>query len=165
MEVFPRAGVARATALQNCVAAVGLSAFLLTCAACRPAPSGRIDASPIVGTWLVKAPEAPFPLHMFIFHADGTVLQSNPDAGDPNTSDSSAMGVWLPDADRIKGKIVETMADRTTRKFVSRGEISFSIKVDGDAFTGSASANFYDLEGKRLRGPVSATLQGQRILP
>ena len=123
------------------------------------------NKSPIVGTWIVKAPEAPFPYHMFVFHADGTMLQSNPDAGDPNTSDSNGVGVWAPDGDKVKGKFVEVTADRTTRQFVSRGEISFSIKVNGDAFSGTASAIFFDAKGARIRGPVSATLEGQRVVP
>jgi hypothetical protein len=86
-------------------------------------PLGRLPGiAPIVGTWLVKTPEAPFPYHMFVFHSDGTVQQSNPDAGDSETSDSNAMGVWVPEGDSIKGRIVEITADRTTRHFVSRGE-------------------------------------------
>jgi len=113
----------------------------------------------------VTAPEAPFPLHMFVFHSDGTVQQSNPDAGDPNTSDSNAMGVWQLEGGEIKGKLVEITADRTTRRFASRGEISFSLKVSGNAFSGTANAIFYDAEGRRIRGPLSATLEGQRVLP
>jgi hypothetical protein len=58
---------------------------------------------------------------------DGIVERSNPDAGDPNTSDSNAMRIWLPHGDGIKGKLVEITADRTTGQFVSRGEISFSL--------------------------------------
>jgi hypothetical protein len=73
-----------------------LVALCLALAACHPA-----RVSPIVGTWLVTIPEAPFPLHMFSFHADGTVQQSIPDAGDPNSSDSSAMGAWLAQRDAI----------------------------------------------------------------
>jgi len=75
------------------------------------------------------------------------------------------MGVWVPDGDRIKGKFVEVTADRATRQFASRGEISFLIKVTGNAFSGTANANFYDAEGRRLRGPLAATLDGQRVVP
>ena len=85
--------------------------------------------SPIVGTWFVKTAEAPFPYHMFVFHADGTMQQANPDAGDANTSDSNGMGAWVAEGDGIKGKFVEITADRNTRQFVSRGEISFLVKV------------------------------------
>jgi hypothetical protein len=102
---------------------------------------------------------------MFAFHADGTVQQSNPDAGDPNGSDSSAMGVWLAERDGIKGKLVEVTADRATRQFASRGDITFSLTIDGNAFNGTAVASFYDASGRRVRGPVQATMKGQRILP
>jgi len=116
--------------------------------------------SPIVGTWFVKTPEAPFPYHMFVFHSDGTVQQANPDAGNANTSDSNGMGVWVAEGDGIKGKFVEITADRSTHQFVSRGEISFSIKVNDDIFSGTASANFFDAGGRRLREPLRATLEG-----
>ena len=102
---------------------------------------------------------------MFVFHSDGTVQQSNPDAGDPNTSDSNLMGIWLSDGGEIKGKLVEITADRTTRQFASRGEISFSLEVSSNGFSGTASAIFYDADGRRIRGPVSATLEGRRVLP
>ena len=150
---------------QKPVAVLGLLALCLGSAGCHQASSRASDLSPIVGTWVVKAPEAPFPLHMFVFHSDGTVEQSNPDAGDPNTSDSNAMGIWQPDGEGIKGKLVEITADRTTRQFVSRGEIAFSLKVTSNAFSGTATAIFYDAGGRRLRGPLSASLEGQRVLP
>lgn len=113
----------------------------------------------------MKTPEAPFPYHMFVFHSDGTMLQSNPDAGNPNTSDSNGVGVWTAVGGGIKGKFVEVTADRTTRRFVSRGEISFSVQVNGDALSGTANAVFYDEEGRQTRGPVSATLDGRRVVP
>lgn len=137
-------------------------ALCLVPAACDRVSGGR---PPIVGTWVVKTPEAPFPYHMFVFGADGTMQQGNPDAGNPNTSDSDGMGVWVKDGARIKGKFVEITADRTTRQFVSRGEISFSLEVQGDTFRGTASASFYDAGGRKLRGPMAATLEGQRVAP
>ena len=151
--------------MQNRVAVLGLFVVCLSSAGCHQASSRRSDLSPIVGTWVVKVPEAPFPLHMFVFHSDGTVEQSNPDAGDPITSDSNAMGIWVADDEGIKGKLVEITADRTTRQFASRGEISFSLKLSGNAFSGTASAVFYDADGRRLRGLLSATLEGHRVLP
>jgi len=151
--------------LQKPVAVLGLLVLCLSSAGCHQASSRRSDLSPIVGTWVVKVPEAPFPLHVFVFHSDGTVEQSNPDAGDPNTSDSNAMGIWVADDEGIKGKVVEITADRTTRHFVSRGEILFPLRVSSNAFSGTASASFYDAEGRRIRGPLSATLEGQRVLP
>ena len=99
------------------------------------------------------------------FNGDGKPDLAVANSGDPNTSDSNGMGVWVPDGDRIKGKFVEVTADRTTRQFVSRGEISFLINVNGSTFSGTASAVFYDAEGRRLRGPLPATLEGQRVVP
>jgi len=145
-----------------------LSALIALClglSGCHQASLDPKDFPPIVGTWVVKIPEAPFPLHMFAFHPDGTVQQSNPDAGDAGSSDSSAMGAWRADGDGIRGKIVEVMADRATHQYMSRGEISFSLKVDGDRLRGTASAIFFDASGRQVRGPVHATLEGQRVLP
>jgi hypothetical protein len=45
------------------------------------------------------------------------------------------------------------------------GEISFLIKLPGNAFGGDASATFYDAGGRRIRGPLAATLEGQRVVP
>ena len=132
---------------------------------CQRTNSGNTNTPSIVGTWFVKIPEAPFPYHMLTFHADGTVLQANPDAGDANTSDSNGMGVWVADGDRIKGKFVEITADRTTRRFVSRGEISFVVTVDGNALKGTAKAIFYDTEGRQVRQPIAATMTGERVVP
>jgi hypothetical protein len=120
--------------MRVCLTALAVAAVCLCCSACRSISDREPDGLAVVGTWLVKISEAPFPYHMFVFHSDGTMQQSNPDAGDPNTSDSNGMGVWVAAADRIGGKFVEVTADRTTRRFVSRGEISFSIQSDGQCF-------------------------------
>jgi hypothetical protein len=117
----------------------------------------------IVGAWFVKAPDAPFQYHMFVFNDDGTMQQANPDAGDANTSDSDGKGVWVKDGKMIKGKFVEVTADRTTHEFVSRGEISFEIETDDDAFTGNAAARFYDEDNTLIRGPLPTTLEGTRV--
>ena len=117
------------------------------------------------GPWLVTIPEAPFPYHLLIFNADGTVHQSNPDAGDANTSDSALMGAWTTIPNGVKAKLVEVTADRNSHKFVSRVEITFLIQVRGNALTGTATAHYLDQEGKRVRDGVAATLSGQRILP
>jgi len=140
-------------------------ALCVAFAGCQQAMNPHDNAPGIVGTWVVTASKAPFPMHLFAFHSDGIVQQSNPDAGDPNTSDSSAMGVWVADGDEIKGKIVEVTADRKTRRFVSRGDISFALKVKGDAFVGEASATFYDAGGRKLRGPVTTPMTGLRVTP
>jgi hypothetical protein len=117
----------------------------------------------VVGAWFVTAPDAPFSYHMFTFYADGTMGQANPDAGDQNTSDSDGAGIWKRKGDTIQGKFVEATADRKTGAFATRGEISFQFMVHGDQFKGTADANFFDLQGKHLRGPLPTPLTGQRV--
>jgi hypothetical protein len=119
----------------------------------------------VVGAWFVKAPGAPFQYHVFVFNADGTMQQANPDAGDAGTSDSDGMGAWMREGDHVVGKFVEVTADRSTRSFVSRGEISFDLEVDGDTFKGSAAGRFYDAEDKLIRGPLTTPMEGRRIRP
>jgi len=147
------------------IRACGILALMLGASGCVTAPIEQRSAPPIVGVWLVRAPEAPFPLHMFAFHADGTVEQSNPDAGDPRTSDSNLMGVWRADGPDVKGRLVEVAADRTTHRFVSRTEISFSLRVTGDSFGGTAEARSYDAAGRPSGGHVEASLAGERVVP
>ena len=65
--------------------------------------------------------------------------------------------------DKIRGKFVEVTADRTTRQFVSRGEISFTLDVKADSFTGAAIGKFYDLDNKLTAGPVSTAMNGTRV--
>jgi hypothetical protein len=121
---------------------------------------------PVVGTWFVKAPDAPFSYHMFSFYADGTMSQANPDAGDTNTSDSDGLGVWRREGDMIKGKFDEITADRTTHNVVARGEISFEFKIKGDSLSGMANADFYDVtNANHLKGPLPTAIEGNRIKP
>lgn len=117
----------------------------------------------IVGTWVVKAVDAPFTHHMFVFNADGTMQQANPDSGNPDNSDSDGKGIWAEKDGKVIGKFVEVTADRKTHKFVSRGEISYEIELAGDAFTGTAAARFYDADDKLLRGPLPTPLEGTRV--
>ena len=121
-------------------------------------------ANPIVGAWFVKDTGAPFPYHMYVFNADGTMQQANPDAGDPRNSDSDGKGVWVTDGDRIKGKWVEVIADRASHKFTGRTEISYDVKVNADAFAGTITASSYDAAGTLTEGPTSPTpLEGKRV--
>ena len=69
----------------------------------------------------------------------------------------------MSDGSTVKRKFVETTADRTTHQFVARSEISFVITVNGDSFTGTASANFFDVNGNHIRGPLNTPLEGQRV--
>jgi len=138
-----------------------VASLLLTVGLIGSAAASKTDG--IVGTWVVKAPDAPFQYHMFVFNSDGTMQQANPDAGDENTSDSDGKGIWIRKGGKVIGKFVEITADRATHKFASRGEISYEIDVAGDSFTGTASAKFYDENDKLLRGPFPTPLAGKRV--
>lgn len=125
---------------------------------------GRGNHHEIVGVWFVNAVGAPFQPHLFTFHSDHTMLSSNPDAGDPHTSDSDGMGPWAASAPNIVvGAFEEINADRTSHQYVSRLRVEYTIKLDGDTFTGPAVANYFNPDGSLQQGPFPATLNGTRI--
>ena len=146
---------------------VGAFTFLGLCAivlfGCGALTKSGGPVQPIVGAWVVTIPEAPFQHHVIIFHADGTLVQSNPDAGDPRTSDGNGMGAWASEGDHVTGRFMELTADRSTHKFVSRGEIAFSVRVQADNILGSGSAHFFDSNGAPSGDPITFTLSGSRI--
>ena len=123
--------------------------------------AGRADS--VVGTWIVTAPDAPFPHHVFVFNADGTMQQANPDAGNAETSDSDGKGIWERRGSQVEGKFVEFTADRATHRLVGRGEVSFEIAVDGDRLTGTAVAHLYGPDDALLKGPLPTSLEGKRL--
>jgi hypothetical protein len=69
-------------------ASVFMAASMLALPGCGKFGSALNPPNRIVGAWFVKNTGAPFPYHMYVFNADGTMQQANPDAGDPRTSDS-----------------------------------------------------------------------------
>ncbi|MFJ6323236.1 MULTISPECIES: hypothetical protein [unclassified Rhizobium] len=129
-----------------------------------PASATEPKRDDIVGTWVVVAPDAPFTHHMFVFNADGTMQQANPDAGNPDNSDSDGKGIWIRKHDKILGKFVEVTADRKTAKFVSRGEVSYEVVVSGNTLKGTASARFFGPDEQLLRGPLPTPLEGKRVI-
>ncbi len=84
-----------------------IALVFLTATLCLSSCSRPVAAPEVVGTWFVHMPTAPYPYHLFIFHADGSVIQSNPDAGDPRRSDSNLMGTWKSAGDYVTAKLVE----------------------------------------------------------
>ena len=81
------------------------------------------DAS-IVGVWEVDAPGAPFERHVMTFHADGTMLQANPDGGRLDVSDSLGMGVWRSgEPGVVVGRFVEVSAARPDGTFAGRTSV------------------------------------------
>ena len=143
---------------------VSFALLLLGLNGCSAIPSRNSVANPIVGAWIVKDPNAPFPFHMYVFNGDGTMQQANPDAGDSHGSDSDGKGVWVPDSGEIKGKWVEVIADRTTHKYTGRLEISFRIRVSGDTFVGTESVRAYDAAGNVAEATLTpGQLEGKRV--
>lgn len=147
------------SALLVCVAAVAV----VGASGCAMMSKRPARVSTIVGTWYVKDSQAPFRYHLYVFNADGTMQQANPDAGNGRTSDSDGKGLWVVEGPRIRGKFVEISADRASRKFLSRGEISYVLTVDGDRFTGTAAARFYDENDQLIQGPIPTDLSGKRV--
>jgi hypothetical protein len=150
--------------MNRSIRALTLMFLVLGLQACSTLPSKNSNPNPVVGAWFVKDIDAPFPYHMYVFNADGTMQQANPDAGDPHASDSDGKGIWITDGDRIKGKWVEVIADRTTHKFTGRAEISYDIRVSGDMFTGTATARSFDANGTLTDGPTApGPFEGKRV--
>ena len=131
---------------------------------CSSVPSRSSPPNSIVGAWLVKDPNAPFPYHLYVFNGDGTMQQAKPDAGDPHTSDSDGKGVWVADGGRVKGKWVEVQADRSTHQFARRLEITYDIRVIGDSYTATETVHSYDAAGNlNADPPTPAQLEGKRV--
>jgi len=123
-------------------------------------------AHAIVGTWLVKDPNAPFPQHLYVFNADGTMQQANPDAGDARRSDSDGKGTWIVAGNRIKGRWVELLADRATHEYAGRLEMSYELAVSGDHYVGTESVRIFDASGTEGTPPATGQpIEGTRILP
>ncbi|HSX29054.1 MAG TPA: hypothetical protein VLE73_00680 [Candidatus Saccharimonadales bacterium] len=118
----------------------------------------------IVGVWRVKTPDAPFTYHMFTFHSDGTLMQSNPPAGNTSTSDTAGMGIWRTGKDDTVQARFEEYRLGFTDKTVTRGVVDFSLRLNGDTLSGSAMFTIYDAEsGEQLRGPLTTVVTGSRV--
>lgn len=121
-------------------------------------------ANPIVGTWLVQDPNAPFPYHLYVFSGDGTMHQANPDAGDPRMSDSDGKGVWQARGDGVEVKWVELAADRTTHQYTGRLELTMRITVRGDSLTAFETVKVLDANGAAGAAPETPKpLLGARV--
>jgi hypothetical protein len=123
------------------------------------------DFSPVVGVWEVNVGGAPFGPHLFTFHSDHTFLSSNPDAGDPSTSDSDGEGIWQDlGRNKVKGKFKEYDADRTSHQFVGILTVTYTITVIGDTFTGNATATETAPDGTVLgSGPATFTATRMKL--
>jgi hypothetical protein len=48
---------------------------------------------------------------------------------------------------------------------LSRGEISFTLDLEGTRFTGTATGRFFDLNEKLVVGPINTPMTGTKIVP
>lgn len=148
----------------RCAAAVLLLAIATGLVGCSMPAVRSGTPDPIVGAWLVKDPNAPFPYHMYVFNADGTMQQANPDAGDAHGSDSDGKGIWRTNGSHVTGKWVEVIADRATHLYAGRLEVSFEITVSGDTYTATETVHSYDAAGNLAASPATPEpLFGKRV--
>ena len=118
---------------------------------------------PLVGAWRVKTAGAPFSYHMFVFHSDGTMHQSNPPAGNTDTSDTAGLGVWGEKDGKLVARFEEYRLDFKDGS-VTRGAIDFNLSIERDGLKGDWALTVYDAESdKYLRGPLEGGLTGQRV--
>lgn len=118
---------------------------------------------PLVGAWRVTFVGAPTPYHMYTFHADGTVIQSNPPRGNSQTSDTNLHGVWEARDGKVYARLEEWRMDQTDPKNVTVGVVQFEIVVDGDTFAGPSGFKVLDANSKTVEGPYEESLSGQRV--
>ena len=141
-----------------------LAVLALTALGCDRARVAAAAPHPIVGTWMVHDPNAPFPYHLYVFNADGTMQQANPDAGNPRTSDSDGKGAWVIRGDGVEAKWVELSADRTTRQYAGRLEFTMRIRVSGDSLSASETVAVFDATGAPAPAPSTPMpLTGTRV--
>lgn len=143
------------------VAAMGALILALTV---QPiAQAGANPSKEIVGAWYVDTVGAPFLPHGMIFHADGTVILTNPDAAEAQNSSSAGYGQWEVRGKKIHGRFFEVNADKTTNQFTTLLVVTFTLRVDGKKFSGPATAEYFDGERNLVQGPFPADLLGQRF--
>jgi hypothetical protein len=121
------------------------------------------DLHPVVGVWLVTAPDAPFARHVMTFHADGTMLQSNPPQGNKDSSDSAGMGVWVAEGPRVRGRFAEVSADLDTHAFSGTTFVRFTLEVDGDALRGTARTTSLGPDDAARQEASTTDLDGYRL--
>lgn len=117
----------------------------------------------IVGAWYVDTQGAPFVPHGMLFHADGTLSLTNPDAAEATNSSSAGYGQWKLVRGKVQGRFFEVNADKGTNQFTTLLVVTFTVTVDGDLFLGPASASYYDKDKQLVQGPLPAHLIGQRF--
>lgn len=136
-------------------------ALVYACAPSNASASG--NRNDIVGAWYFDAP-APFAPHLAAFHDDNTLEVMFPDAAEAARSASMGVGAWSKvNRNTYKGKFYEINATRATNQFESNLIVVFTITVDRNSFTGTATATYHSADGTLLEGPYTGPLTGWRI--
>lgn len=123
--------------------------------------------SALVGAWEVQAQGAPYEPHLFIFHADRTMITTNPSNVQESstkprggTNDSLGMGVWSctgAEPSEIVGTFFQLNAYADDHQPAARLAVTFRIKAAKNTFSGQAAVKVGETP------EPGATLIGDRI--
>jgi hypothetical protein len=144
-----------------------MTALLLAAGSVQNAMAADCGQKQLIGAWEVSADGAPYQPHLFIFHADGTMITTNPtnvqeDAAKPHggTNDSLGMGIWEcveGKTPSIVGTFMQLNANAGDHKPTDSLSVTFKITASKDAFNGKAAVKVGDMQ------VPGATLIGKRI--
>lgn len=145
----------------------GAAAILLGGTGIHNAAASECEGNVLVGAWEVQAQGAPYEPHLFIFHADGTMITTNPTNVQENpakqhggTNDSLGMGTWSCTKGKtpeVIGTFYQLNANADDHKPTDKLSVTFKIKASKDTFTGTAAVKVGET------AVPGATLIGKRI--
>jgi hypothetical protein len=145
-----------------------VTAILLAGASVHNASAAGCGSDLLVGAWQVQAQGAPYEPHLFIFHADGTMITTNPTNVQENasrkhggTNDSLGMGTWAcseGSTPEIVGTFYQLNANADDHSPTDNLSVTFKITASKDAFSGKAAVKVGD---EQVPGAV---LIGKRIV-
>jgi hypothetical protein len=150
-----------------------MATILLAAGSIQNAAASGCGGDLLVGAWEVQAQGAPYEPHLFIFHADGTMLTTNPTNVQENsakahggTNDSVGMGAWTcsqGDTPEIVGTFYQLNANADDHSPTDNLSVTFRITASKDSFTGKAAVKVGEeqvpgavLVGKRITTDESA---------
>lgn len=105
-------------------------------------PTAR--TSPVVGSWIGQVHGAQYEDHLYQFHADGTMIGTNPQRvqekpDGTGVNDSLAVGSWHMEHGHVIGTFIELNANQTTHLRADNLTVHFDLQVHGDHLTGTAT--------------------------
>lgn len=144
------------------------AALVLAAGAAQNATAAGCEQKQLVGAWQVTADGAPYQPHLFIFHADGTMLTTNPTnvqesatKAHGGTNDSVGMGAWKcirGKTPSIVGTFMQLNANADDHTPTESLSVTFRITTSKDGFSGKAAVKVGDIQ------VPGATLTGKRIV-